>query len=169
VGDAALPAGVYDLYVVSPDGAASVTLRIPGAPGEAVIDAVPHDGVSFAVPENRSPLSAVDYHAGADGTLDSQGLLFSMFVVTGDIDSAAVYGDCIYQGGEPEVAPYAAGCPTAQDGSLWRGLYVTNEGWTSVLSTAVAHVDAGTYGLGAYRTGGSRIDKVTTYLLWLPY
>jgi hypothetical protein len=169
VGEAALPAGTYDLYVVSPDGPASVTLRIPSAQGTAVLDTVAHDGVSFAAPENRSPFPTLDYHAGADGTLDSQGLLLNMFVVTGDIDSASIYGDCIYTGGEPEVAAYAAGCPTAQDGTLFRGLYVTNEGWTSMLTVAVAHVDPGVYGLGSYRTGISRLDKVTTYLLWLPY
>ncbi|MFP5309588.1 MAG: hypothetical protein ACLGIR_08420 [Actinomycetes bacterium] len=166
-----VPAGRYELHVVSTDPTARTTVRITtdelaGAVSLSASSAPSHE---FRVLDDMSPtLGAAVVTAGATGEItDDGGTLFRFVAATGSLTAATEIGDCVYDG-TPTIASslaYAPPCPAGESTGI-RFLGAGNV-FTFALAGMSVGVPAGTWSHGGYVAGPTLADDGVVVTLWL--
>lgn len=164
-----VPAGRYLLYVLA-DAPAKVVLRLKGLTGSRSLTAIKAARYQPAFPPptlSGTPGNGV-YSAGSEGTLRSNGFLYSAVwadVFVGNV--AQKMGVCAYEGapGGPALVHYGPGC--LRGGFEYGSEFLlAGGGWQAV---AIWGVPRGTYGLGGYYLGAGITNRAGVFSFWLSY
>ncbi len=113
-----IPAGVYDLYLITPPGTpASITLRFRNLDGAVTLGPETSVGLDYRPLRSRLP-SEVQNHVASFGTTlefdgeDEQFAFYSSAREGDALTATQAWGTCFYEGApEPEDTAYLPGCP----------------------------------------------------------
>lgn len=177
--DLKVPAGNYDLYLITESPNVEVTLRLKGLDGRKGLR--PEDRVSLkmARPDADYSSGIIDgapknlYSAGAGGRTRGPGLVFDVLWQQRQAHVDTLNTFCYYQE-KPEAghpAPYAPGCPSSSDRSF--GLF--NDGLAnpqpsqSLIYGGGFTVDSSYLGQGFSVTSAGVVDDIAYTALWLSF
>jgi hypothetical protein len=163
-----LPAGEYDLYLVTDGNPAQVRLRLPGLAGATRL--APSTPVAASI-ERPAPrfLPQGQQTGGATGTLGGPGLLLSVATTVHPFSHAQLFQQCVYAPDRARTALHAPGCPDATTAS---GPLMTNP---NSERTLVQHVggtltsSGGPFAQGYSLTNAGLNDRVEYTSLWLTF
>ncbi|HVL39604.1 MAG TPA: hypothetical protein VM328_09465 [Fimbriimonadaceae bacterium] len=177
--DLKVPAGDYDLYLITKSPDVKVTLRLDGLTGRKGLR--PRDRVTarIATPDADYSSSVVDgapknlYSAGADGRTRGSGVVFDALWQQRQAHLNTLNTFCYYQSKPDPLhpAPYAPGCPTTSD----RAMFVANDGLVNPQRSQAVHYGGGltvgpTYlGQGFSVTSAGLLDDLEYVALWLSF
>lgn len=168
---AVIPAGTYELHVVSArdDATTTATITASELAGETTLDPTGTVPAHMSVIRDMGPMMGVGLVAGgATGEIaDDGGTLYRFVAATGSLTGSAEIGECLY-GEEPPVGriAYAPPCPGASDSSGVRFLGAGNF-FTYTLKSMHVNVGAGEWSQGGYVAGPMVADGGLIVSLWL--
>lgn len=177
--DLKVPAGNYDLYLITDSPGVEVTLRLNGLAGRK--DVRPSDKVTakIANPEADYSSGIVDgapmnlYSAGSGGRTRGPGLVFDVLWQQRQANVKTLNTFCYYQE-KPEAghpAPYAPGCPSSSDhsfGFFGDGL-VNPQPSQSLIYGGGFTVDSSYLGQGFSVTSAGLVTDIAYTALWLSF
>lgn len=167
------PGTIYRLYLIS-DGAASLTLKLPGlSKGTSRLTPKKITGASIHRPAASALSNNASQYYGAgvtDSVKSGRGLAFTGLWVDNDVHVATASGTCLYHGEVP-VDAFAPGCPwRTSELTVWQdatGAAPDTEGFTAGLMTITSGLPNGTYSVGGYATSAGTADKRLTVVVFL--
>lgn len=159
-GQGVLPAGDYDLYLVT-ETPATVRLQFDGLSGKVKI--VPQGSLDAKVSEPQSGIGVpenVAYSYGEHYDFKGEyGMVFNVLSITGDAWALGRYGNCIYRGDPPVPAPLgysAPGCPGGL--SLAQVDFTTRLSKFRIDSYSTTLFDPGKWTMSSFYEAAGRIE-----------
>lgn len=163
-----LPAGGYELRVITSGGSVTGVLPIAGArSGVAVLRPRTAARAELALVRNNLPEGLPAFGGGATRDMGGRGLLYSLLTVRGSAAAAGDVGFC-FGDGQVNSASYVPGCPGAQQGPITDLTgFVTPTAYTLTSSTLLLDRHGLTSG-GWWYAGASLPVSSDAVVLWVP-
>jgi len=167
-----LPAGNYELYLITDGKPSTVKFKLDGVSGTRRFNPTSPADLKVKSPEIQLDDAASNiYSGGGDSQLRGDGLLFSHLWVRTDVHATSVSQFC-YTAGSPEPAdhpaPYAPGCPSANE----KYFYTQPATFVSAEPDLIhlyggSNASTARWGQGFSHEAGGVVDGIGYTALWL--
>lgn len=164
-----LPAGVYDLYVVTDGTPARLDLALGGLTGRGAYTMRDRAASKVADPE-KEILPQGQQRASAHGRLGGQGVLLSIASLHHSLSVSEVFSQCVHAG-EPQATDFLPGCPGADtsSNSVVSSLAAGKGETGHIMATVYSGDDPLSLSQGYYLTNVGINEYVDYGSMWLTY